>query len=191
MQPPDDEPWRQDPPPRRRWPVVLIVVVVLLSAAGAGVAAWRNFEAGSGWRERALALEERAVAAESRIEDLEAEHTRLRSLLERSEEDVALLESRLAALASEKAGAEDSAALAAGLAEDLSAVTLFAAEVGSDLRDCITRQASLTNDIIADVNGGNVDPASFNQRIAAVNAACSDAERAYGDLRSRLSALGR
>lgn len=182
-------PWRPGPPPRRRWPMVLVVLVLLAGAAGAGAAAWLNYESGSGWRERARAEQARAEAAEERVEQLESDLARTAQLLGRSEEDVALLESRLAALASEKAGAEDSAALATGAAEELRELTEFAAEVGASLRDCIARTTSLTNDIIAAQGAGESDADGLNARIESVNQVCENAEGAYDELQGRLDAL--
>lgn len=186
----EDVPWRTTPPRRSRWPWVALLVVALGAFAGTGYVAWTNFEAGSGWRDRAQEQQARAATAEARADELEAELGRVERQLEASEEDVALLESRLAALASEKAGAEDSAALAAEATEDLTAVTVFAAEVGGDLRTCIARNVELTNDILAAHNAGQFDPDPMNARIDSVNEFCADAESSYGELRARLDALG-
>lgn len=194
MEQPDTQveppPWRTEPPPRRRWPLAVLVAALAVAGVAAGAAAWVNYDAGSGWRERALAERERADAAEQRADELAEQLARVEALLERSEQDVELLESRVAALASEKAGAEDNAAMAAETADDLSALTRFASEVGGSLHDCITRNVSLTNDLIAAFNADQFDAGAMNRRINAVNEVCADAEGDYAELRERLNALG-
>lgn len=183
-------PWRTDAPPRRRWPAVLLVLVLAGGAAGGGFLAWENFEAGSGWQRRAQGQQTRAEVAEARVAELDEALGRTSAQLRRSEADVVLLESRLADLASEKAGAEDSAALAAETAEDLTDVILFATEVGEDLRRCVRANVELLNDMIDAYGGDEVDPEPFNQRIQTANQVCAAAEGAYADLQSRLDALG-
>lgn len=183
-------PWRTEPPPRRRWPLVVLVLALAAAGTAAGTAAWVNYDAGSGWRERAISQQARAEEAEERVAELEDRLARIEALLDRSEQDVALLESRVASLASEKAGAEDSAAMAAETAEDLSALTRFASEVGASLHDCITRNVSLTNDLISAFNADEFDGPAMNSRIDSVNGVCAEAEDSYAELRDRLNALG-
>lgn len=183
-------PWRTDPPPRRRWPVYVLVVLLVAAGTGASFTAWQNYEAGSGWQRRAEAQQERAEVAESRVTELEDALARTVGLLRRSESDVVLLESRLADLASEKAGAEDTAALATETAEGLTDVIVFAGEVGAELRACVQANVLLLNDLIAGYETGDIDPSTFNRRIDDANTICEEAEDAYADLRSRLDALG-
>jgi chromosome segregation ATPase len=185
-----DAPWRTEPPPRRRWPLVVLVLLVAGIAVGAGVAAYVNYDTGSAWQDRAEAQQVRAEAAEARLAEVESALHQTNARLVRSEEDVAMLESRLADLASEKAGAEDSAAMAAEAAEDLTAVTVFAAEVGASLRTCVGRNVELVNDMVSSYNAGNFDPPAVNSRIGEVNRVCADAERDYAELRIQLDALG-
>lgn len=198
MQEPDTPATLVQPSPRhRRWLLILAFIVLIAIAVGAGVGAFANYRAGVAWRQRAQSQQQRAEIAEARIAELEEETRATAGLLKRSETDVELLESRLEALASEKAGAEDTAALASEeaalatrTAQELAAVTVFATEVGGSLRDCIGRNVALTNDIIAAYNAGGVDADAFNSRIDSVNQQCADAEGEYTELLARLNAVG-
>ena len=107
-------------------------------------------------------------------------------MLETSERDVARLESRLTSLASEKAGAEDSAAAASETVEDLSSLTVSAAEVGAALRECVASNVALTNDILADRRTDSLAAGVINERIDEVNALCTEAQDAYAQLATRL-----
>ena len=60
------------PSPRRRRTgrtvvIALLTLTLLAVAAGAGVAAWRNYDAGAAWQQRAGAEAERAEAAEAAL----------------------------------------------------------------------------------------------------------------------------
>lgn len=181
------------PPRRGRGIVVLAAGLGVLLVAGVAAAWWwgsQTLEAGQGWREVALIEAERADRAEAAAEAAEAEVERARERLATSEADVARLEQRLDALASEKAGAEDSAALATEVVDDLASLSRRGAEVGAALRDCIAQTTSLTNDVLAAGPDG-LEPERTNERIAEVNARCGAAEADYFDLLGDLDAVGR
>jgi hypothetical protein len=166
-----------------------LVTLLLLGAIGGGVAAWQSYDAGAAWRARAAAEAERADAAE-RLLAAERERTEaLEARIGGLESEVAELEERVVALAGEKAGAEDEALLAQETVERLAALSRFATETGASLRGCIALSIELTNDIVAAVNAGTLDPEATNTRIAEVDAVCGDAQDAYEDLRQRVDAL--
>ncbi len=172
---------------------MVAAVIGVLLVAGLAVAWWwgaQTLEAGQGWREVALAEAERAERAEAAADAAEAEVESTRQRLAASEADVARLEERLDALASEKAGAEDSAALATEVVDDLASLSRRGAEVGAALRDCIGQTTALTNDVLAAGPDG-LEPARTNERIAEVNARCGAAEADYFDLLGDLDAVGR
>lgn len=177
-------------PPRRR-PTASMVVCALLLLALALTAWWgrSTLETGRDWRDVALAEEERAERAEEIVADLSAERDGLQQQLSVSEDDVATLELRIADLASEKAGAEDSAALANEVARELASLSQRGAEVGADLRSCIAQTTDLTNDILTDALEDDLNPAALNRRIDEVNERCEDAEDDYLDLVRDLDAL--
>lgn len=174
------------PRPRRRGHLYALIVILALGLVATGMLAWLNYEAGGQWRERALLEAERAEEHAGALADVESELSRTRTLLETSERDVARLESRLTSLASEKAGAEDSAAVATETVEDLSSLTVSAAEVGAALRECVARNIALTNDILADRRTDSLAAGVINERIDEVNALCTEAQDAYAQLATRL-----
>jgi len=113
----------------RFWAPVAVLVVVSVAVAGLAIA---NYMAALQWRARSDAAEQRAVQAEadaatSRREAVEARRARrvatqrrsaLANQLAVSEADVAALEARIVALASDRARAEDLGATVGGTAPD-------------------------------------------------------------------------
>ena len=174
----------------RRWGLTAALAVAILGAAGVGAWAADTYRTGSEWQERAIAEIQRADAAEARVAELLAERDDLADRLARSEADVADLEGRLAELAGEKAGAEDTAALAAEVAEDLAHLSQRGAEVGAALRACVADTVALTNDVLAAAPGA-LDPAATNARIDEINSGCAAAEDDYARLLEDLDAVGR
>ncbi len=174
----------------RRWGLGVALAVAILGAAGAGAWAADTYRTGSQWQERAIAETQRADAAEARVAELLSERDDLADRLERSEADVADLEGRLAELAGEKAGAEDTAALAAEVAEDLAGLSQRGAEVGAALRACVADTVALTNDVLAAAPGA-LDPVATNARIDEINSGCAAAEDDYARLLEDLDAVGR
>lgn len=183
-----------DPPKQRRRSRVValaaVTIALLVVAAGAGAAVWRNYAAGAAWQERAAAEADRAEVAETALGVASERAEALERQVADLEAEVGELEERVVALAGEKAGAEDAALVAEETAERLAALSRFAAETGASLRQCISLNLQLTDDIVAAVNTATLDAEATNRRIGEVNQVCGEAQEKYEDLRRRVDALG-
>ena len=169
---------------------MILLALALVGAAGAGAWGLDSYRTGAAWQARAGDEAARADQAEAHLEAVMAERDELAARLARSEDDVADLEARLANLAGEKAGAEDSAALATEVAEGLADLSRRGAEVGAALQSCVADTVGLTNDVLAEGPDG-LDPVRTNRRIQEINEGCAAAEADYARLLEDLDAVGR
>lgn len=168
-------------PPQRRarwrvWAPVVVLVVVAVAAAGLAIA---NYTAALQWRERADIAEQRAAQAEaeavaSRRAEAEARRARrvarqrrsaLADQLAVSEADVAALEARIVALASDRARAEDLGGAVGGTDTDALLHSLEA-QVDSCVAQVEAVRSGLRND--ADLDG-------WQRALTAAEATCAQA----------------
>lgn len=177
-------------PTPRRWLVVVAVVAVLAGVSVPSYLAHANYRTGQEWKER-------AAAAEADVETLRGANSRLgddldsvQSALRRSERDVDHLEGRVAAVANEKAQAEDEREMMAALAERVAEIAMAYDEVARWFQACRREQATLTSmalDLDSYVYSGR-SPVVSGQ-ISRVSQTCDAAETRLTTLRQYVAEL--
>lgn len=163
----------------RRWPSVVAVVVAISLAAAAGGVAYDQREVAVEWRDRAEALRLQRDAGIEREERWIEQVEDIASLLVASEADVAGLESRVRALADEKAQAEDTATTVRVEREVFFEVTGHIAAATDALDRCVEQLFDLQT-VSADAfnrstAGEAVDVTPLNTTAQQVTASCNDA----------------
>jgi chromosome segregation ATPase len=174
------------PPPHPRGRRVLRAVATLLFVAAAvtGVAVgWQQRDVAATWQARATILEQQRDDAVGRSEALSEELTEL-------VEDLTALEARLAALAGEKAQAEDQATVSR---EDLRTLAERVDSAVRQLNACADDLFRLQSDTIDAYNsvarGTTVDVGPLNDRLRVMQERCTAARQAGAEavaLASRL-----
>lgn len=120
------------------WTTVTVVAALAVTAVGAGWLAYRNHETALLWQQQTQVAEEHGALLATRTADLEA-------AFQRSEDDVATLETRVSQTANEKAQVEDEREQMTMLADRFMEISVAYDTVASQFARCIDEQMAWTS----------------------------------------------